>query len=111
MSIPVGWGSTYCFTAVGVGVHAVVRVTPITKGSPAQMFFGWHVLCSPGDFDFCYDLHIWAQGEALRVFFVLSIPLFGGDQYVQGQAFRAFFFPLFSQEYEGVFDQTLQDHS
>ena len=26
---PVGWGSTYCFTAVGVGV--LVGVTPITN--------------------------------------------------------------------------------
>ena len=41
---PVGWGSTYCFTAVGV----LVGVTPITKGPPAQIFFGWHVFCSPG---------------------------------------------------------------
>ena len=42
MSTPVGWGSTYCFTAVGVGV------TPITKAPPAQIFFGLHVFCSPG---------------------------------------------------------------
>ena len=41
---PVGWGSTYCFTAVGVGVG----VTSITKAPPAQIFFGWHVFCSPG---------------------------------------------------------------
>ena len=41
---PVGWGSTYCFTAVGVRVG----VTPITKAPPAQIFFGWHVFCSPG---------------------------------------------------------------
>ena len=39
---PVGWGSTYCFTDVGVGV------TPITKAPPAQIFFGRHVFCSPG---------------------------------------------------------------
>ena len=43
---PVGWGSTYCFTAVGVGV--LVGVTSITKAPPAQIFFGWHVFCSPG---------------------------------------------------------------
>ena len=43
---PVGWGSTYCFTAVGVGVG--VGVTSITKAPPAQIFFGWHVFCSPG---------------------------------------------------------------
>ena len=45
---PVGWGSTYCFTAVGVGVRVLVGVTPITKAPPAQIFFGWHVFCSPG---------------------------------------------------------------
>ena len=39
---PVWWGSTYCFTDVRVGV------TPITKGTPAQIFFGRHVFCSPG---------------------------------------------------------------
>ena len=43
---PVGWGSTYCFTAVGVLVG--VGVTPITKAPPAQILFGWHVFCSPG---------------------------------------------------------------
>ena len=37
---PVGWRSTYCFTDVGVGV------TPITKGTPAQIFFGRIVFCS-----------------------------------------------------------------
>ena len=46
MSTPVGWGSTYCFTAVGVGV--LVSVTPITKAPHAQIFLGWHVFCSPG---------------------------------------------------------------
>ena len=45
---PVGWGSTYCFTAVGVGVLVGVGVTSITKAPPAQIFFGWHVFCSPG---------------------------------------------------------------
>ena len=53
---PVGWGSTYCFTdvrvgvsvGVGVGVSVGVGVTPITKGTPAQIFFGRHVFCSPG---------------------------------------------------------------
>ena len=37
---PVGWGSTYCFTAVGVGVGVLVGVTPITKAPPAQIFLG-----------------------------------------------------------------------
>ena len=38
---PVGWGSTYCFTdvRVGVSVGVGVHVTPITKRTPAQMFF------------------------------------------------------------------------
>ena len=45
---PVGWGSTYCFNAVGVGVGVLVGVTPITKAPPAQIFLGWHVFCSPG---------------------------------------------------------------
>ena len=35
---PVGWGSTYCFTTVGVGVG--VGVTSITKAPPAQIFLG-----------------------------------------------------------------------
>ena len=39
---------SYCFTAVGVGVHVHVSITPITTGPPAQIFFGWHVFCSPG---------------------------------------------------------------
>ena len=43
---PVGWGSTYCFTDVGVLVRA--SVTPITKGTPAQMFFGRHAFCFLG---------------------------------------------------------------
>ena len=49
---PVGWGSTYCFTAVGIGVRVgvlvSVGVTPVTKAPPAQIFLGWHVFCSPG---------------------------------------------------------------
>ena len=49
---PVGWGSTYCFTDVGVRVRVRVGVgvgvTPITKAPPAQIFFGRHVFCSPG---------------------------------------------------------------
>ena len=65
---PVGWGSTYCFTAVSI----IVGVTPITKGCPAQMFFEWHVFCSPYH---CLlisaDLDIWAQGQAFRTFFVV----------------------------------------
>ena len=39
---PVGWGSTYCFTdvRVGVSIGVGVHVTPITKGTPAQIFWG-----------------------------------------------------------------------
>ena len=60
-----GWRSTCCFTDVSV----CVGVTPITKGPPAQISFGWHVFCSTGSFDFCYDPDIWAQGQSLRAFF------------------------------------------
>ena len=62
---PVGWGSTYCFTYVGV--------TPINKVPPAQIFFGRHVFCSPGHelcYDFCYDLDLCSQGQAVRAFFI-----------------------------------------
>ena len=38
MSVPHRVGSTYCFTDVRVGVR--VSVTPITKGTPAQIFVG-----------------------------------------------------------------------
>ena len=37
---PIGWGSTYCFTDVRVGVGVSVGVTPITKQTPAQIFLG-----------------------------------------------------------------------
>ena len=71
---PVGWGSTYCFTAVGVGVldGVSIGITLITKAPPAQIFW---VACFlfPRSlaFDFCYDLDIWGQGQALRAFFVV----------------------------------------
>ena len=63
------WGSTYCFTDVGVSVG--VHVTPITKGTPAQiflrgMFFAPRALA----FDFCYDLDLCSQGQAVRAFFI-----------------------------------------
>ena len=66
---PVGWGSTYCFTAVGVHV----TVTPITKGTPAQNFFweAWFLFPRALAFDsFCYDLDVCSQGQAVRVFFI-----------------------------------------
>ena len=84
----------YCFTAVCVGV--LVGVTPITKGPPPQIYFFW-VACVlfPRSlaFDFCYDLDIWGQGQALRAFFVVLS------------------FSLFYQKYEGDFDQTWQEAS
>ena len=61
---PGGWGSKYCFTAVGVGV------TPITKAPLLKFFLGGIFFTSPA-FDFCYDLDIWGQGQALRAFFVV----------------------------------------
>ena len=36
------WGSTYCFTDVGIRIS----ITPITKGTPTQFFCGRHVFCS-----------------------------------------------------------------
>ena len=58
-------------TAVGVLVG--IGVTPITKAPPAQIFFLGGMFLFPRSlaFDFCYDLDIWGQGQALRVFFVV----------------------------------------
>ena len=69
---PVGWGSTYCFTDVRVSVGVGVHVTPITKRTPAQIFFGRHVFLFPRAlaFDFCYDLDLCSQGQAVRAFFI-----------------------------------------
>ena len=60
---PVGWGSTYCFTAVSVRVG----VTPITKRLPCSNCF-CGLFFVPKVFDFCYNLGIWAQGQVLRAF-------------------------------------------
>ena len=92
---PVGWGSTYCFTAVGVGVLVGVGVTPITKAPPCSNFFGVACFLFPRSlaFDFCYDLDIWGQGQALRAFFVVMS------------------FSLFCPKYEVDFDQTWQEAS
>ena len=70
---PVWWGSTYCFTAVGVRVGVLIGVTPITKAPPTQIFFWVACFLFPRSlaFDFCYDLDIWGQGQALRAFFVV----------------------------------------
>ena len=43
-----GCRSTYYFTDVRVSVGVGVHVTQITKRTPAQIFFGRHVFCSPG---------------------------------------------------------------
>ena len=40
---PVGWGLTYCFNAVGVGVG----VTPITKAPLLKFFWGGMFFVSP----------------------------------------------------------------
>ena len=62
---PVGWWSTYCFTDVGVSV------TPITKGTPAQIFLGGMFLFPRAlAFDFCYELDLYSQGQAMRAFFI-----------------------------------------
>ena len=46
MSIPVGRGSTYCFTVVHVSVSLGFDVTP--KGNPAQIFLGGMFFVSLG---------------------------------------------------------------
>ena len=70
--LPIGWGSTYCFTEVCFGVDArLLHVTPITKGSPAQIFLGGMFIVHQGiGFDFCYDLDLCSQGQAVRAFFI-----------------------------------------
>ena len=49
---PVRVGSIFGLqtSCVGVGIcfGVGVSVTPITKGTPAQIFLGRHVFCSPG---------------------------------------------------------------
>ena len=64
MSTSVGWGSTYCFTDV--------RVTPITKGTPAQIFFWEACFLFPWvlAFDFYYDLDLCSQGQGVRAVFI-----------------------------------------
>ena len=73
---PVGWGSTYCFTdvriSVGVSVGVGVHVTPITKRRPCSNFFWETCFLFPRAlaFDFCYDLDLCSQGQAVRAFFI-----------------------------------------
>ena len=57
---------------------------PLLKFFFGGMFFVPQVI----SFDFCYDLDIWGQGQALRAFFVVMS-----------------FFTV-CQKYEGDFDQT-----
>ena len=66
------------FTAVGVrvcvrfGVGILVGVTPIIKGPLLKFFLGGMFFVPRSiAFDFCYDLDIWGQGQALRAFFVV----------------------------------------
>ena len=70
---PVGWGFTYCFT--DVGIH--IRVTSITKGTPAQTFFGEACFLFPRAlaFDFCNDLDLCSQGQVVRAFSLDSLIL------------------------------------
>ena len=50
-----------------------IGVTPITKGTPCSNLFWVACFLFPRSlaFDFCYDLDIWGQGQALRTFFVV----------------------------------------
>ena len=86
---PVGWGATYCFTAVGV------RVTPITMGPPCSNFF-WVTFFVPQVIGFWFLLWPWHLGS--------------------GSSFESVFccyefFSLFYQKYVGDFDQTWQETS
>ena len=53
-----------------VGVR--VGITPITKGTPAQIVLWEACFLFPRAlaFDFCYDLDICSQGQAVRAFFI-----------------------------------------
>ena len=74
MSTPRRVGSTYCFTDVhvSVGVCVSIHLTPITKGTPAQIFSGEACFLFPRAlaFDFCYDLDVCSQGQAVTAFFI-----------------------------------------
>ena len=52
------------------GVLISIGITPITMGPPAQIFWVACFLFPRSlTFDFCYELDIWGQGQALRAFF------------------------------------------
>ena len=60
--------------AVGFGVYVDINITPITKG--LSIFWGWLAcLLFPKSlfFYFCYDLGIWAKGQALCAFFCCNL--------------------------------------
>ena len=68
---------TSCRVEIDILFYCIgVRIgfTPITKGPPAQSFLGVACFLFSGSlaFDFCYDLDILDQGQALRAFFVRS---------------------------------------
>ena len=64
MSTPVGLGLTFCFIGI--------CVTPVTKGLLFKFYLGGMFLFPRSlSFDFCYDLDIWAQDQALKGFFVV----------------------------------------
>ena len=65
----VGVDITVKFTDVGLGVSVLVTITPITKGTPAQIFLGSMVLFPRVlAFHFCYDLDLCSKGQAMRAF-------------------------------------------
>ena len=85
VDLPVGWGLIYCFTDVCVRVS----ITPITKGTPAQIF------CSPGH---------WLLIFAMTLTFALKVMLW--------QRFSLeWIFPLFCPKYKEDFGQTCQKAS
>ena len=66
--------------------HQLLR-TPLLKFFWGGMLFFTRSL----SFDFCYELHIWVQGEALRAFFVVIC------------------FSIILSKYERDFDQKCQE--
>ena len=48
---------------MSVSASILISVTPVTKGTPANIF--WE---SCLEFDFCYDLELYSQGQAVTAF-------------------------------------------
>ena len=68
---PVGWGSTYCFTDVRVSFGVGVHVTQLLREPLLNFFLGGMFLFPMAlAFDFCYDLDLCSQGQAVRAFFI-----------------------------------------